>query len=263
MMVFRTFPGIVLAAALTVSAAGAVAAVGPGEAAAPNTAAPNTTAPNTTAPDSTTARHSAAGHGNAHESHSASEPAVAYDEARGSGEADLNPVSLEAIKGDLAIWTAVVFLVLLAVLWKFAWGPIASGLDKRETCIANQIEQAEDANRQAKGLLVQYGQKLDQAKDEVKGLIEQGRRDAEKIGNGMIEKAKGEAAAEHDRALREIDAAATAALRELAEKGADLAVDLAGKIVRAELKPSDHGGLIARAVADFTADQSRGNGTTK
>ena len=46
-------------------------------------------------------------------------------------------------KSDLAIWTAVVFLVLLAILWKFAWGPIAEGLDKREQEIADQIAEAE------------------------------------------------------------------------------------------------------------------------
>jgi len=193
----------------------------------------------------------------------ADHPAGADEEAGHGTQVNLNPVSLEAIKADLAIWTAAVFLVLLAVLWKFAWGPIASGLDKREQGIANQIDQAEQANRKARQLLGRYEEQLADAKGEVRGLLEQGRRDAEKIGRKMIEKAKTEAAAEQQRAIRQIDTAAAAALKELAEKGADLAVDLAGRIVRAELKPADHAGLIDRAVADFAAQKPAGNGNRR
>ena len=48
---------------------------------------------------------------------------------------------------DLAIFTAIVFLMLLAVLWKFAWGPISEALDRREGIIASQIEEASAATR--------------------------------------------------------------------------------------------------------------------
>ena len=45
-------------------------------------------------------------------------------------------------QSDLAIWTGVVFVVLLLVLWKFAWGPIADALARREQSIAGQIREA-------------------------------------------------------------------------------------------------------------------------
>jgi len=45
------------------------------------------------------------------------------------GSAGVNPL---VFKSDLAIWTFVVFLVLLAVLWKYAWGPLSEALDRRE-----------------------------------------------------------------------------------------------------------------------------------
>ena len=41
------------------------------------------------------------------------------------------------------------------------------------------------------------------------------------------------------------------AIKELAGHSADLAVELAGKIVRAELKPDDHAMLIRQAMASF------------
>jgi len=164
---------------------------------------------------------------------------------------DINPLSLQEIKGDLAIWTAAVFLVLLLILWKFAWKPLAQGLDKRERGINEQIAQAEQANQQARDLLAHYEQKLAGSQEQVRAILEQARRDAEQVGRDMLEKAKGEARAEHQRALRQIETATAVALKELAELSATLAVELAGKIVHAQLNPQDHAQLIEQAVADF------------
>jgi len=163
-------------------------------------------------------------------------------------EVNTNPLELQT---DLAIWTGVVFLLLMAVLWKFAWGPIAQGLQRREQGIADQISQAEQANREAKDLLGQYEQKLAGAKAEVREMMEKARRNAEQAGREMIDKAQAEAKIEQQRALQQIDAATAAALKELADKSATLAVELAGKIIQAELKPKDHTRLIQQAVADF------------
>jgi F-type H+-transporting ATPase subunit b len=165
----------------------------------------------------------------------------------------INPLAPEEIKGDLAVWTAAVFVVLLLVLWKFAWGPLAQGLERRERAIAEQIAQAERAHQQAQELLAQYEQRLAQARDEVRAILDQGRRDAEQVGRDLIEKARSDAAAEQQHALRQIDAATAAALKELADRSAGLAVELAGKILRIELKPSDHADLIRQAVASFAA----------
>lgn len=164
------------------------------------------------------------------------------------GSGNTNPLEW---KKDLALFTGVVFLVLFALLWKFAWGPIAQGLQRREQGIADQIAQAEQSNQQAKGLLGQYEQKLAGAKQEVRGMLDQARRDAEQAGREMIDQARQEAQAEQQRALQQIDAATANAIKELAGYSADLAVELAGKIVRAELKSDDHAVLIQQTMADF------------
>ena len=169
----------------------------------------------------------------------------------GSHGSDVGVPPLDSMKGDLALWTGVVFLVLLAVLWKFAWGPLAQGLERREQGIADQISQAEQSNQDAKDLLANYQQQLAGAKQEVRALLEKGRRDAEQVGQEMDDKAKQEAQGERDRALDQIDAATASAIKELAGLSADLAVELAGKIVHAELKPGDHATLIQKTMADF------------
>src|SRR5438105_13222447 len=44
---------------------------------------------------------------------------------------------------DLGLWTIVVFLLLLFVLKKFAWGPMLQGLHKREERIQGAIADAQ------------------------------------------------------------------------------------------------------------------------
>jgi F-type H+-transporting ATPase subunit b len=172
---------------------------------------------------------------------------------------DVNPLAGSEFKADLAVWTAVVFLVLLAILWKFAWGPLAQGLDRREQAVAGQIAQAEQANRQAKDLLARYQQQLADAKEEVRGILDQSRRDAEHLGREMLDRAKQEAQTEHQRALREIDNATAGALKELADRSATLAVELAGKILGARLDPEDHRRLIEQAVTGFAKQEPSKN----
>ena len=70
-----------------------------------------------------------AAHSTAATAPGASDESISKESSGASQETAINPLEF---KTDLALWTAVVFLLLLAVLWKFAWGPLAEGLDKRE-----------------------------------------------------------------------------------------------------------------------------------
>lgn len=164
------------------------------------------------------------------------------------GDVDLNPLDW---KSDLAIWTGVVFVLLLLVLGKFAWGPIADGLDKRESRIAGEIRAAEKANADAKAQLEEYQQKLTAAGDEVRQLIDQAKRDAEAAAQVIAQKARDDADAEKRRAVEDIELATAGALKEMAERSADLAVSLAGKIVQQRLSADEHSALINEAVAKF------------
>jgi F-type H+-transporting ATPase subunit b len=160
---------------------------------------------------------------------------------------------------DLAIWTAVVFAVLLLVLWKFAWGPIVAGLEKREQRIAEHIAAAEKAHEDAKLMLAQYEKKLAASADEVRAIIEEARRDAEHTQQEILAKARADAQTERDRALREIETAKDQALKELGERTADLAVELAGKIVGARLNAGDHQRLIEEALTRFPSSKPSPN----
>lgn len=168
-----------------------------------------------------------------------------------SHSASPNPMVLGP---DLAIFTAIVFLVLLAVLWKFAWGPIAEALDQREQGIAGQIDEAKQSNEEAKRLLAEHESKLGETAEEVKGLLDQARRDAEAQKQQIVAEAQQAAQAEKERAVREIGVAKNQAMQELAEKSVDTAVGLAGRIVRRQLSPDDHADLIKDALPQLPRD---------
>lgn len=157
----------------------------------------------------------------------------------------------DEVKGDLAIFTFVVFLLLLGILYKFAWGPISAGLEKREHRIAEHIAAAERSHQEAKAMLAEYERKLAAAQDEVRAILDEARRDAEHTHQEILAKAKAEAAAEAARARHDVETARDQALKQLIETSANLAVDLAGQILKAKLSPADHSKLISEAVAKF------------
>ena len=155
------------------------------------------------------------------------------------------------VKADLALFTLVLFIVLLAILGKFAWGPIVTALDHREKHIADNIAQAERLQAEAKEQLVDYEKKLASASDEVRELLEEARRDAEHTKEEILAQAKADAKSEHDRAMREVSHAKDAALKEIGETSAKFAVEMAAKIVQKQLTPEDHARLVRDAVASF------------
>jgi F-type H+-transporting ATPase subunit b len=169
--------------------------------------------------------------------------------AAGGGEKpDLNPMQWAS---NTSIWTLIIFLSVVAVLYKFAFGPIAKALDEREQGILGNIALAQKQNEEAKELLKQYQAKLDASKEEVRQIIEKAKKDAERQAEDIVAKAKEAAGQERDRAMKEIESATTSALQSIAERSATLATNLAGKMIRAEVKPEQHRSLIDAALQEF------------
>src|SRR5215207_2341356 len=90
--------------------------------------------------------------------------ADAGHDAHGGGaaaaEQKLSPVPTLPQAIAPAVTTLIVFALLVAVLGKFAWGPIATGLKNREDKIRRDIADAEAARKRAEATLAQYNQQL-------------------------------------------------------------------------------------------------------
>ena len=152
---------------------------------------------------------------------------------------------------DLAVYTLIIFGLLLVVLTKFAWRPIMDGLELREKSIEDKIASAARAEEEAKASLQQYEAKLAGAHDEAAAVMAEAKSDAATAKERIMTQANEEANRTRERAMADIEVAKNNAVRELAESSADTAVNLAGSIVGRTLQKEDHSQLIQNAVNDF------------
>jgi len=179
-------------------------------------------------------------------------PALA---AEGAGEA---PPSLFA--GDLgnSIWTILIFVLVLVILGKFAWGPILSTLQTRESFIHEALAKAKADRDAAEARLREYEERLATARAEATAIVEEGRRDAEAVKRKIEEEAKHASDQAIERAKREIHMATDAATKDLYRLSAKLATDLAARVIGRELTPQDHDRLIAEAIDGIASGPGSG-----
>ena len=149
-----------------------------------------------------------------------------------------------SLSTDMAIYTLIVFILMVVILRAAAWNPIKKALEEREQGIIDHIADARKSAEKAERLLEEYEAKIAAAAQEANEIVAEGRRDAEATKDRIVKEAQQAATAERDRALNDIEIATNAALQAVAEKSADIAVALAGKIVTKELNASDHQVLI-------------------
>ena len=173
----------------------------------------------------------------------------ATDLTHANGTAELGSPS--AMKFDLAIATFVVFALLLALLTKFAWGPISEALDHRENHIANMIATAEQNAQASEKRLRDLETQLAAQADAAREAINQARREGELQRDKILAEAQIGAQREKDRAIEEIRSAKNMALREIDQKSVNTAVDLAKNIIHREVKQADHAQLIQDSLAQF------------
>ena len=153
---------------------------------------------------------------------------------------------------DLLVWSIVVFIVFLMVLRRFAWGPLTSGLDKREAMIRQDIADAESARAKAEKMLAEHAEKLDQVQDEVREILAEARRDAEHTKNEIVEAAQNEAEATKNRAIEEIERSRDQALSELFTHMASNVAEATEHVLGRALSDVDQDRLIEEALSEVS-----------
>lgn len=151
----------------------------------------------------------------------------------------------------LAFWTIVVFGGLLWVLGKFAWKPLLDALNAREQRMQQMISEAEQAREQAKSLLAEHDRKLAGVHNEVRAILDEARRDAQATHGDILRQAQAEAQSTRERAKREIEQARDQALKNLFDHAAEMATQVASRIIGRNLKPEDSRDLVQQAVNEL------------
>ncbi len=165
--------------------------------------------------------------------------------AAAAQETGLNPFA-----GNVgnAVWTLVIFLLVVGVLGKFAWGPLLSLLQERERFIHKALSDAKHERHEAEITLKEYTEKLQAARVEAAGLIEQARRDSERLRDELRQRAQGEAQSIMRNAERQIELQTQRALQQIRHEAVDLSVMIASKLLQRNLTKDDNDRLIAEAL---------------
>lgn len=175
----------------------------------------------------------------------AAEAAEAVEEAPNP----LLPEPVELIVGGLT------FLVVFAILAKFAFPALNKMLAARTEKIQGDLEKAEQARRSAETELAEYRTQLAGAREEGNRIIEEARKTADGLRRDLQARAEQEAQATVVRAQEEIRAERDRVFREIRAQVGQIAVELAGRVVGESLDEAAHQRLV-----DEYIDQVAGDG---
>ena len=135
----------------------------------------------------------------------------------------------------LFFWQSLLFIALILLLKKFAWGPILTAVEEREDGIKDALEAAEKAKAEMQALNADNERILAEARIERDALL----KEAREIKDGIVNDAKEFANTEADKILtsakNQINNEKMKAMTELKNTVATLSIDIAEKVLRSEL----------------------------
>ncbi len=186
-------------------------------------------------------------HGMAAPAGSPHQVTVNHEEAR----APLVPSNGEELKEyslQTAVWTLIIFVIMLIILYPTAWKKVLAGLKAREDRIRKDIAEAEAARAKAESTLKEYSAQLATAERKVQEMISKAVSEGEKLATSIKMSAQQEAEEAKERANRDIEAAKNSAIAEIHAKTVELATFAAEKILRRALNADDQRELVNRSL---------------
>ncbi len=156
------------------------------------------------------------------------------EHAAGGGVMSELPLPFQPTLG-LAIWTLIVFAVLLFVLSRYVFPIIVKMTVEREQAIKTQLEEAKAMHADATKVLDEHRELLAGARGEAQAIIAEARQAAEHERAMAVEKTRAEQEELLARARSEIAAEGDRTRAELRREVVDLAIAAAGKVIEKEL----------------------------
>ncbi|MBW3534218.1 MAG: F0F1 ATP synthase subunit B [Gemmatimonadetes bacterium] len=148
----------------------------------------------------------------------------------------------------LSLWTVVVFLLLLFVLGKFAWGPILSAAEARERTIQGALDEARRQHEEARQLLEEHRAQLADARRQSQEIVAEGKAAGERVRKDIEEKARSEGQQIVERARQEIEREKDAAIDAIRKESVDIAMAAAAKLIHERLDSQKDRELVTQYV---------------
>lgn len=144
--------------------------------------------------------------------------------------------------------TLIVFLVLLFLLSKYAWGPLKNIMDEREQMINRDLDEAKRAREEATKLQEENERKLNEAKQEIDTMLTNAKNQAKTEKQAIID----EATMKSDQMLKdaqtEIQNEKDRAMNDINDKVAELSILIAEKVLNKEINDKDQKDLVEQYI---------------
>jgi F-type H+-transporting ATPase subunit b len=155
------------------------------------------------------------------------------------------------INPGLFVWSLITFLVLIAMLYKFAFNPLVKLQKARQDQIHESIHEAERLRDEAQTLLADYKQQLTEAREEAAAIVDRARKAGESSKAEILEEARVQSEAALAKARQQIERDTNQALQKIREEVADLTVAATEKVARKSLSGEDQLRLIQEAINEI------------
>ena len=132
------------------------------------------------------------------------------------------------------------FLILLWILAKFAYKPLLKAMDDRRMRIVKDMDNAENARKDAEALKQQYAEKMKEARKEANNII-----------------ARANAQAQLASGRERVEAERKKALLEVREQVIALSTEIAGRVLEQKLASQADHDLVARVTDQAMAEKNQ------
>ena len=157
----------------------------------------------------------------------------------GNGIADLLVVGQSSM-----IWTILIFVIALPLMWKFVFGPITKALETREDQAREAAAAAEAARSEIERMKASIQEDLADARREAAEQVKTAKVRAADREKELLASAKEEAAKERARAKADIDQSLMTAREVLRQEAVRLGIDVAQQVISREFSSSDQDRLV-------------------
>jgi len=150
---------------------------------------------------------------------------------------------------SLAIYL-VNFLIVLVLLYLFAYKPILKLMDQRADRIRESLEAADLARQEAASSQEAIQEQINEARREGQRIMDQTREAADRFRTEEMDKARQEAEAFVERAKADITRERDTVLQEVRASFGDLAITAAERVIRSSLDRTAHESLITQVLEE-------------
>lgn len=158
---------------------------------------------------------------------------------------------MSAMLHDPAFWTAVAFVIFVALVFKPAKKALLGALDNRIDQIRTEVEEAQKLREEAQALLASYQRKQREASQEAEEIVRKAREEAE-LHRKETEKSMEEMLKRQEAlAVDKIAQAETAAVQEVRDIAVELAIAATRKILAEKVTGDLSDKLVEKAIDEL------------